>query len=156
MSSAPTPESCADQLARQLGKQAEICLNIKRLSESQQAMVADRKEDELLSLLNEKQLLIDQHQQLFAKTQELRDRWEGLKSQASPAAQAKVETAWEKLKAVLNDVVSLEDASRGMLQEQKDKVSDDISKIQRGKVASKAYGGGMIPPPQARYSDKQG
>ena len=149
-------EAIARMLADQLEKQSEICLGIKRLSERQQNLVAERKEDELLRLLSDKQELMNKHQNLFAKTQVLRDKWDGVRNRARPESQAKVEGAWERLKTILNEVVALEDASRGLLQEQQNRLSMDIGKIQRGKIANKAYGGSQRPPPQARYSDKQG
>ena len=150
------PDACARRLAEQLEKQAEICAGIKKLSERQQALVAERREDELLRLLSDKQVLLDRHQALFARTQELRDRWEAAKGGASMESQSLAEGAWERLKAVLNEVVALEDASRSLLQEQQDKLTMDIGKVQRGKIANKAYGGSQRPPPQARYSDKKG
>jgi FlgN protein. len=156
MSASLSPDVCAKQLAELLDKQTEVCQNIKMLSEKQQALVAGHKEDDLLTLLSDKQQLIDQQQTLFSKAQDLSKTWEGLKSHASQAMQKRVEDSWETLKKVLNDVVTLEDASRGMLQDQKDRVSKDIGKIQLGKVANKAYGGGVRVPPRARYSDKQG
>lgn len=156
MSALDDPNACANQLAVQLEKQTEICIAIKRLSEQQQTLVADRKEDELLSLLGEKQNLMDRHQALFAKTQQLRDKWEQLKGRASPESQAKAEDAWERLKTVLNEVVALEDASRGMLEEQQSKLSMDIGKVQRGKIANKAYGNSFRTPSAPRFSDRQG
>lgn len=148
MSADANPDALAEKLAQQLQKQTVVCENIRTLSQRQQALVADHKEDELLALLADKQALIDQHQKLFETTLALRDKWETLKSGATPQAQGKAEQAWEKLKAVLNEVVALEDASRGVLEEQKSKVGMDISKIQRGKIANKAYGGSMRPLPK--------
>ena len=149
-------DAIARMLADQLEKQSEICLGIKRLSERQQALVSERREDELLRLLSDKQELLNRHQDLFAKTQVMRDKWDGVRNLASPESQAAVEGAWERLKTVLNEVVALEDASRGLLQEQQNRLSMDIGKVQRGKIANKAYGGSQRPPVQATYSDKQG
>lgn len=156
MSVLDDPNACANQLANQLEKQTEICVAIKRLSERQQVLVEERNENELLSLLGDKQELMDKHQTLFGKTQELRDKWESLKAQAKPESRTKVENAWERLKTVLNEVVTLEDASRGVLQEQQNKLSMNIGHIQKGKIANKAYGNSYRAPVAPRYSDKQG
>lgn len=156
MASPITPDQCGELLARQLAEQAGICGKIKELSEKQQKLVEERKEGELLVLLSDKQRLIDQHETLMKKTQDLRERWEAERGRAGAATQDKVEKAWERLRDVLNDVVRLEDQSRALLQDSRDKVSQDISRLQRGKIANKAYGGGALPRPQARYSDKQG
>ncbi|MDR1613579.1 MAG: flagellar export chaperone FlgN [Planctomycetota bacterium] len=148
------PDQCGELFARQLAEQADVCAKIMALSERQRKIVEERREGELLELLADKQRLIDRHETLMKKTQELRERWE--RARARAATRDKVEKAWERLRDVLNEVVRLEDASRAMLQDAKDKVSRDINRIQRGKIANKAYGGGRLPPPQARFSDRKG
>lgn len=150
------PDDCAEKLSRMFDEQTEICRQIKALSEQQQKLVEERREDELLTLLSDKQRLLDRHEQLSTGCQPYREAWDGLREQAGASAHARVEASWEKLRSVLNDIVTLEDASRALLQEQKNRVSMDINKIQRGKIANKAYGGGSLPPPQARFSDKKG
>ncbi|MDR0361729.1 MAG: flagellar protein FlgN [Planctomycetota bacterium] len=150
------PDQCGDMLARRLAEQATVCERIRDLSEQQQKYVGERREAELLDLLSGKQRLIDQHETLMRKTQELRERWETERPRAAPATRDKVEKAWERLRDVLNEVVRLEDASREMLRDSRDRVSEDISRLQRGKIANKAYGGGALPRPRARFSDKQG
>lgn len=156
MPEAINPERTADEFKRLLDAQTAVYRQILALSEKQQAMVEERRENELLVLLSEKQRLIDNHQKMADSAKSVRERWERDRDAASPAAHAKVETAWNALKSVLDQIVRLEDASREVLQEQHGKVSMDIGKIQRGRIANKAYGGGMKPPPAARFSDRQG
>lgn len=159
MTSPLGPEECAESLAGALNAQADICRQILEKSREQQTMVEERREDELLSLLADKQRLIDQHQALAAKAAPFRAQWEErARDQAGPAAHAKVEEAWNRLRETLDQIVQLEDASRAILEEQKSKVSLDIGKLQRGKAVNKAYGGAATyrPPSAPRYSDKQG
>lgn len=153
-----TPDQCARELARLLDEQAAICSQILEKSKMQQSMVEERREDELLTLLTDKQRLIDQHESLTKQAQPFRKEWEdSCRMQAGPAAHAMVEKAWNGLRTVLDEIVKLEDASRAYLQEQKDKVSKDINKLQRGKIVNKAYGSsGLRPPPTPRFSDKEG
>lgn len=152
-----SPDQCAEELARLLSEQANICRLILEKSQTQQKLVEERREDELLALLTEKQRFIDRHQQLSAKAAPFRVEWEErARNLAAPAAHQKVETAWNALREVLDEIVRLEDASRAYLQDQKDKVSMDIGKLQRGKIVNKAYGGGFKPPPAARFSDREG
>lgn len=159
MTSPLGPEQCAENLAKALDAQADICRQILEKSREQQKMVEERREDELLSLLADKQRLIDQHQALAVKAAPFRTQWEErARGQASPAAHAKVEEAWNRLRETLDEIVKLEDASRAILEEQKSKVSVDIGKLQRGKAVNKAYGGAATyrPPSGPRFSDKQG
>jgi predicted nuclease with TOPRIM domain len=149
------PEACAGKLVQKFNQLTEISQAIRKLSETQQAMVKDDKETELLSLLSDKQILIDRHEKLFAETQDLRTRWEVLKSRVSAAARQQVETAWEKLRTTITEVVSLEDTSRSILQEKQKRVTIDLGKIQRGRITNKAYGNSR-PAPNPRYSDHQG
>lgn len=158
MPQAPVPEQCALELAKLLDAQADVCRDILEKSKLQQQLVEERREDELLSLLGDKQKLIDKHQTLVDKANPYREQWEaGVRERVSPAAHAEVERAWNGLREVLDEIIRLEDASRAYLEEQKGKVSLDIGKLQRGKIVNKAYGGSTYrPPAQPRYSDKQG
>lgn len=157
MAPALSPDECAKELARLLNAQNEVCRGILEKSRLQQILVEERREEELLSLLNDKQILISQHQMLAQKAQPFRTQWEeSARTLVGPEAHARVEKAWNELRLTLDEIVKLEDASRAMLQDQKGKLSVDIGKLQRGKMVNKAYGGGQRPPPEARYSDKQG
>jgi hypothetical protein len=162
MALSASPDQCAKDFAALLRSQADVCKQILEKSERQQTMVTERREDELLVLLADKQKLIDRHQALAGKAAPFRAQWEeGVREKASPAARADVEDAWNRLRETLDAVVRLEDASRAVLEEQKGKISLDIGLVQRGKAVNKAYGGAaaavyrkVAAPP--RYSDKQG
>jgi hypothetical protein len=152
-----SPDVCAKELARLLTAQAEICRQILEKSQLQQKLVEERREDELLSLLTEKQRLIEKHQALSAQAKPFLAEWEAsARDMAAPDAHARVERAWNELREVLDAIVKLEDASRAMLQDHKGQVSMDIGKIQKGRIVNKAYGGALRPPPAARFSDRQG
>lgn len=158
MTNAVSPDQCARELARLLDAQTLVCRDILEMSRKQQELVEERREDDLLSLLVDKQRLIDNHQKLSEQAQPYRSQWEAsARASAGPEAHAMVEKAWNGLRMVLDEIVTLEDASRAKLEEQKGKVSMDIGKLQRGKIVNKAYGGaGLRPPPAARYSDQEG
>ncbi len=154
-----SPGQCAEQLAGLLRSQTEVCGLILEKSKLQQTMVEERREDDLLVLLADKQKLIDRHQALAVKAAPYRALWEkGLREQADPAARAGVEEAWNALRGTLDEIVRLEDASRAVLEEQKGKLSLDIGHVQRGRAVNKAYGGAATyrPPAAPRYSDKKG
>lgn len=157
MALASSPEQCAKELAFLLDQQSDICRKILELSSRQQKLVEDRKENDLLVLLSDKQRLLDKHQALSTQAKPYRDQWENsYRDQADPGAHALVERAWNGLRDILDQIIKLEDVSRQTLQKHKGAVSDDISRLQRGKIANKAYGGGMRVPPASRYSDKKG
>ncbi len=156
---APAPEQCAQELAKLLNAQTEVCGGILEKSRTQQRLVEERDEEKLLSLLADKQVLIDRHQKLVEQTNPLRMEWEaGARARVSPGAHALVERAWSELRDVLDEIVRLEDASRAMLEEQKGRLSVDIGNLQRGKIVNRAYGGAKAyrPPASPRYSDKKG
>ncbi len=153
------PEQCAKELARLLSAQTEVYRAILEKTKLQQALVEERSEDKLLALLADKQNLIDRHQKLVDRTNPVRAEWEaGLRERVTPEDHARVEQAWNSLRDVLDEIVKLEDVSRAMFEEQKNKVSVDIGNLQRGKILNKAYGGAKTfrPPEPPRYSDKQG
>lgn len=158
MASAMNPEQCANELARLLDAQVIVCRQILDKSRMQQELVEERREDDLLILLDGKQQLIEKHQKLSQSSVACREQWEQTaRNSVGAEAHAKVEKAWNNLREVLDEIVQLEDASRAMLQDRKGEVSMDINKLQRGKIVNKAYGGsGMRPPPAARFSDQQG
>lgn len=151
------PNQCARELARLLDAQTEICRSILEKTGRQRALVEERREEELLVLLSDKQMLIDRHQKLSEQSRPCRDLWEASARDAADAAShALVERAWNGLRETLDAIVKLEDATREILEEQKGKVSLDIDRLQRGKIVNKAYGGGRMPPPAARFGDKRG
>jgi hypothetical protein len=151
------PDDCAARLAGLLDAQAEICRKILEQSRRQRELVIEMREDELLSLLADKQKLIEEQQKLADQARICRDEWEtSARLVSGPAAQARVEAAWNGLRELLDGIVKLEDESRVLLQERKSRLSLDIGNVQRGKIVNKAYGGGFHPPAAARYSDKRG
>ncbi len=153
------PDQCAEQLAEFFLAQADVCGLILEKSKLQQTMVEERREDDLLVLLADKQKLIARQQALSVKAAPFRSQWEkGAREQAAPGARAKVEEAWNRLRGTLDEIMRLEDASRAVLEEQKGKVSLDIGLVQRGKAVNKAYGGAAAyrPPAAPRYSDRKG
>lgn len=158
MADATSPEECARELARLLDEQTAVCRRILEKTRMQQILVEETREDELLSLLGDKQKLIDEHQKLSGRAAPFRAQWESRsRDAAGPDAHALVEKAWNGLREVLDEVIRLEDESRAFLEKQKNRVSMDIGKLQRGKIVNKAYGGGAYKAPSApRYSDKQG
>lgn len=154
-----TPDQCADLLAKSLKAQTEVCLRILDKSKKQQKLVEESNETELLSLLSDKQKLIQEHDKLVKDIGPVRDRWEqGERDRASKESHAKVEEAWSGLRDVLDQVVKLEDASRAVLEAQKNRLSIDIGNLQRGKIVNKAYGSTAAyrPPTPPRYSDRKG
>lgn len=159
MANAPSPDQCAAELTRLLTAQVEVCKQILVKSRQQQQLVEERKEDDLLSLLTDKQRLIDKHQSFTAQSAPYRQRWEaGARDQSTPEARARVEDAYNALREVLDEIIQLEDASRDVLQKQKGEVSLELGKLQKGKLVNKAYGGikQFTPPAPPRYSDKKG
>ncbi|MDR1744521.1 MAG: flagellar protein FlgN [Planctomycetota bacterium] len=158
MANPSSPNECAQELARLLNAQAEVCRGILEKSRMQQKLVEDQNEDELLSLLTDKQRLMDKHQALSTQAAPFRQRWEaGLRERADQDARSAVEAAWNSLRETLDEIVRLEDASRAVLEDQKGRVSHEIGRLQRGKLVNKAYGGGpFLPPSTPRYSDKKG
>lgn len=159
MADSTNPNQTAEQLAKSLKAQTEVCLRILEKSQTQQQLVANSDETALLSLLTDKQRLIDEHDKLVQQAATARTRWEnGDRDRASPEAHAKVEEAWNGLREVLDQIVKLEDASRAALEQQKNRVSIDIGNLQRGKIVNKAYGNAAAyrPPTPPRYSDQKG
>lgn len=153
------PNVCAQQFAQSLKAQADVCLRILEKSKMQQQLVEESKETELLSLLGDKQKLIVEHDKLVKQGSGLRTRWEnGDRDKASPESHKLVEDAWNRLRDVLTEIVKLEDASRAVLEEQKNKLSIDIGNLQRGRIVNKAYGSSQTfrPPSVPKFSDKKG
>ncbi|MCD7897295.1 MAG: flagellar protein FlgN [Planctomycetaceae bacterium] len=159
MANALTPEHCARELARLMNAQADTCGKILEKSNQQQKLVEELNEPALLSLLSEKQALIQQNDKLSTQALPYRRQWEdGLRDRATPVQRAAVEAAWNRVLETLDRIVKLEDASRAVLESQKSSVSKEINKLQRGKMLNKAYGNAQMfrPPEPPRYSDKQG
>ena len=156
MSDTMQANKCAVQLAGLLAEQAEVCVLLKELSTEQQELVNKRQEDELLRLLAEKQKLIARHEELSKKAQPYLNDWERLRDAADQLFRSRVESAWESLRNILNEVVKLENDSRSALQAQQDQASLNIQKIQKGKALHKAYGKSSIQVRPPRYRDEQG
>ncbi|MCC8165128.1 MAG: flagellar protein FlgN [Planctomycetes bacterium] len=159
MANALTPEHCARELARLLNAQADTCGKILEKSKQQQKLVEEMNEPALLSLLGDKQALITQNDKLNTQAAPYRRQWEeALRDRATPEQRATVEAAWNRVLETLDQIVKLEDASRAVVESQKNSVSKEISKLQRGKMLNKAYGNAQMfrPPEPPRYSDKQG
>ena len=109
-----------------------------------------------MSLLSEKQKVIQEIESLGREVQPLRAAWEQEKDGLSAEARRSVEQAVTDLRETLEEIVALEDQGQGALGQARDSTGESLTKLQKGRALHRAYGGGKKPPPPAHFKDRSG
>jgi hypothetical protein len=155
MSDSPdSPESRAAELLRSLQEQLDRYQDVKRLAERQRQMIEANDSEGLMRLLAEKQEQIARIGAIAAASASLRESWERERDAASPALRQRLEKTAEDLRAVLAEIVAIEDQGQAAILGAREAAGEAITKLQKGKAMHKAYGSGPRPP-GGRIGDKK-
>ena len=151
---AETPAAAAVRFAGVLEQQLILYCAVRELALKSKELIAAKDTNGLMQVLAEKQDKIGEIDLFGEETARLRDIWEQTREGLPEEVRAPVEKVVEDLRAVLADIVAIEDEGQKDLLEAKSGAGAEIARLQKGKALHKAYGGGK-PLPDARFKDKK-
>lgn len=146
------PDWAAD-LIELLGEQRDIYAQLQELSEKQATLVENGDAESLLTLLAERQTLIDKLTQLNGRVEPYKQNWPTLWSQLDAPAQRRVQGLIDQVQSLLDRIVTQDERDRAVLSEQRERIGAQITHASKGAAVNQAYGTGAG---EARYTDRQG
>lgn len=125
-----------------LDEQLMLYERLDELSRRQSELIEQEETDRLLSLLGERQGVIDRIEALDASMRPFRDSWDRLVSPLPESRRVVIRERLDRLTALVGEIAKRDEADRLRLEQRRDAVGDELAGLSRGAGAISAYGGG--------------
>lgn len=155
MTTTTTPDWAAELISL-LDQQRRIYHQLGDLSRQQSQLVSAGDAEPLLSLLGQRQQLIDQLTQLNGRIDPYKRDWPALWAQLDRGDQFRIQQLIDQVQKLLDDIVQQDEKDRVALSAQRQHVSDELQQVHRGTAVNRAYGRPAAGPDNNRYTDYQG
>lgn len=156
-----SPDVWAPRLSRVLDCQRDIYERLERLSLSQSQLISSDDTDELLSVLGQRQSLIEQLTELNEQMAPFTERWNELSDTLSDEQRKALRERFEDVSRLVASIMRRDEADRIALEARRGTVGQELQTLSRGKGAVAAYarspgGGGAGERTEARFQDRRG
>lgn len=128
------------RLTRLLEEQRVLCVRLEELSREQQAQVRAGQTDGVLSVLGERQGVIDRLRALGAEMEPFRQRRAELMSRISESDRARFESLVDEIALLVERVRGRDEEDREELEKQRGGVARELTAMVRSRGAVAAYG----------------
>ena len=147
----------SDDLVELLDQQRRIYVNLRDLSVRQGQLVAAGDAEPLLTVLAQRQTLIDQLTQLSGRLEPYKREWPHLWQRLDTNMRAKVQGFITQVQDLLDQIVEQDERDRLALNVHRGRIAEDLRQVSRGTTVNKAYGHAAVDPEcRTRYTDRQG
>ena len=130
----------ANEVFALLKKQRDLYRELKSHSEQQDTLIANGQTDQLLSLLAQRQHLIDGLGQVSSSLTPYRSRIAAIADQASGEIGKQMRGMVEEVRVLLESIIATDDKGKASLEAARDKVGDQIRHAAGAVAAAGAYG----------------
>lgn len=135
-----TPADEATEVFTLLQKQRDLYRELKSHSEQQDALIASGATDQLLSLLAQRQRLIDGLGQVSSSLAPYRSRIAAIADQASGDLGAQMRGMVEEVRGLLESIIATDEKGKTDLEAARDQVGGQIRQAAGAVAAAGAYG----------------
>jgi DNA repair ATPase RecN len=153
MTTTTTPDWAAELIAL-LDQQRRIYHQLGDLSRQQSQLVSAGDAEPLLSLLGQRQQLIDQLTQLNGRIDPYKRDWPALWAQLDRGD--RIQQLIDQVQKLLDDIVQQDEKDRVALSAQRQHVADELQQVRHGTAVNRAYGRPTTGLDNNRYTDFQG
>lgn len=144
----------SDALHDVLDRQQALADRLAALSEQQQTLIEAGRTDELLSLLGQRQQIVDQFLGMQDRFTELTSEFAQRLDALDPAQRSDLRARINAISGQLDSIMKSDKTDQQRLESARGKVKGDIEKIGASRRAGSAYGGPSKT--NARYADERG
>ncbi|MCX5661824.1 MAG: flagellar export chaperone FlgN [Planctomycetota bacterium] len=137
-----------------LQKQRAIYVQLRQLSDQQATLIVDGQAEPLLTLLSQRQKLIDDAALLNADLEPYRKKWASLWAGLGDKDRETIGALVREVQELLGAIVQQDERDRQSLQAAKGKLGSELQKLSRAAGAVNAYR--QAPSGQNRFTNKQG
>ncbi len=138
-----------------LQKQRDLYRELKSHSEQQDALIANGETDQLLSLLAQRQRLIDGLGQVSSSLAPYRSRIAAIADQASGEMGEQMRSMVEEVRVLLESIIATDDKGKADLEAARDKVGGQIRQAAGAVAAAGAYGK-AAPVSSPKFTEQRG
>lgn len=143
-----------------LDQQRSIYQQLVELSVRQSQLVQAGDAEPLLSLLTQRQRLIDDLTQLNGSIEPYKQNWPALWARLDAASQASIQTLIDSVQKLLDRILAQDEQDRQQLSAQRDRTGAQLKQVNAGSAVNRAYGkalgGGAGSDGNNRYTDDRG
>ncbi|MBI1369502.1 MAG: hypothetical protein GC162_12720 [Planctomycetes bacterium] len=151
-----TQPDWALELISLLEQQQRIYEQLTDLSRKQTQLVSTGDAEPLLTVLGQRQQLIDQLTRLNSRVEPYKQDWPALWAQLDRMTQARVQQLISTVQSLLDAIVEQDEKDRAALSAQRMQIVGDIQQVRRGSAVNRAYGAPAVRPEMNRYTDYKG
>ncbi len=151
-----SPALWAPRLARVLDRQRDLYLRLDALSRTQADAIHAEDTDGLLSILAQRQALIDDIAALNEDLAPFVDRWDDLAPRLSPEQRAPLRARFDEVAQLVKEIADRDDADRRVLESRRAVVAAELNSLSSARGAVRAYAGADRGAPSPRYQDRTG
>lgn len=142
----------AEHIEGLLTLQHDLFGRLDDLSRRQAAFIRSDDTDRLLSLLGERQNLIDRIAQTNQQLEPYKARWELMLGEMPLGNRDRVRQKLDAVAVLAGAIAQRDDADRRELQQRRDATASELAKVSRARGAVAAYGGAAA---GARFQDRE-
>ena len=145
------PASIHAMLAAELDAQCSRLGELDALSQRQSALVDRDDGTELLSLLGERQVVIDEIARLSGRIDPLRKAWDEVSTKAAASLRGDIDGRINSMAALLHGIRERDESDRVRLEARREAIRREMMQMNTSRQAVGAYGGSVAGP---NYQDR--
>lgn len=146
----------ADTLIDLLDRQQAIYLQLQCFSHRQTQLIDAGDAEALLSLLDERQRLIDQLMAISREVEPFKQRWPALWTSLDEPAKEELKTHIDAVQAMLDRILQQDERDRAALTEHRRRIAQQMTSLHRGASAHQIYRSSSARPTDSRFTDQRG
>jgi len=150
------PADEAKEVFALLERQRDLYRELKSHSDQQDELIATGATDRLLSLLAQRQKLIDGLGQVSGSLSPYRSRIAAIADQASGDLGDQMRGLVEEVRGLLESIIERDEKGKADLEAARDQVGGQIRQAAGAVAAAGAYGGAAAPKPSPKFTQQQG
>lgn len=150
------PDLWLPRLGRILDDQIELYRKLTALSERQTASIETGDTDALLTLLGQRQGLVERVTRLNEDLEPFTNRWQELSSRLPESSRSQVRERLDTLEELVSTIARRDERDRAVLESRRDRVSAELKTAGQQRGAINAYADQQRQAHIPRYQDRQG
>jgi hypothetical protein len=138
----PITEVDAEALISLLRRQVTVYTSLEQLSRRQRDLIAAEDQQQLLTLLAERQKLVDELSGLNQALVPLQEGWRTHRQTVAPTARAEVDRLVRRAGEILQRILATDERDARILSARKSQTATQVAALAQGQQAFAAYGEG--------------
>lgn len=131
--------AAASEIAALLSTQRDLYLQLSQLTEQQRGLITGDEPEQLLTLLAQRQQIIDQLQAVSARLRPYQANWRQVRGRLGEDESRQIDGLVGEINALLADIMKQDETDTALLSARKGETHRAIGTLQTGRQASRAY-----------------